>query len=260
MRAGTLRVSCAIQGGANGGPPLSVLADFVDGDNDCGKEFAGINERGRNRRIESKREGILKPRGICFYTWAVQLVLLAALTITGCNQNKSANNASGGGTAASPPDSKAGVAQAARSEDADACKLVTKAEAEAVMGEHLKDPYSGPASTRGGEICMYESPDSLSARQVTVRVESPNFDWAKFKEDKRIEGEKMQPKRGRIRPVPGLGKDAYFARHVLHVLTDRGILTIIVFQDPGDAAAGEDTETKTEAGEKTLAEKAVPRM
>ena len=91
-------------------------------------------------------------------------------------------------------------------------------------------------------------------------LESPNFDWTKFKEDKRIEGEKMQPKRGRIRQVPGLGRDAYFARHVLHVLTERGILTIIVFQDPADAGAGEETETKTEVAEKTLVEKAVPRM
>jgi hypothetical protein len=239
---------------------LSVLADFVDGDNDGGQGFAGINEQGRHRRIAFKREGVLKPRGTCFYTGAVQLVLLAALTITGCNQNKTANNAPGGRTAASPSDSKAGVSQTAGSKDADACKLVTKAEAEAVMGERLKDSDSGPAFTRGGEICMYQSPDSLSARQVTARVESPNFDWTKFKEDKRIEGEKMQPKRGRIRQVPGLGRDPYFARQVLHVLTERGILTIIVFQDPADAAAGEETETKTEAAEKTLAEKAVPRM
>lgn len=148
----------------------------------------------------------------------------------------------------------------AAANDIDACKLVTKAEAEAVMGEKLNNPESGPASTAGGTICRYGSPDSLSAKNVTIRVESPNFNWAKYKEDRRVEGEKMQPKRGRIRQVPGLGKDAYFARHVLHVLTDHGILTVIVFKNPADAAAGEETETKTEAAEKTLAEKAVARM
>ena len=107
---------------------------------------------------------------------------------------------------------------------------------------------------------MYESPDSMSARHVTVRVESPNFDWNRYKEDKRVEGEKMQPKRGYIRPVSGLGKEAYFARHVLHVLTDHGILTVIVFKDTADAIAGEQTETKAEAAEKALAQKAVERM
>ena len=128
------------------------------------------------------------------------------------------------------------------------------------MGEKLKDADSGPASTAGGTICRYESPDSMSARNVTVRVESPNFNWDKVKEDKRIEGEKMAPKRGRIRQVPGLGKEAYFARHVLHVLTDHGILTVIVFKDVSDAATGEEVETNAEAAEKTLAEKAVTRM
>jgi hypothetical protein len=100
----------------------------------------------------------------------------------------------------------------------------------------------------------------MSARHVTVRVESPNFDWNKYKEARRIEGEKMQPKRGYIRPVPGLGKEAYFARHVLHVLTEHGILTVIVFKDAADAVAGEERETKAEAAEKALAQKAISRM
>jgi hypothetical protein len=142
----------------------------------------------------------------------------------------------------------------------DACKLVTKAEVEQVMGEKMKDPDSGPASMAGGSICMFEAPDSMSAKHVTIRVESPRFDWNKVKEDKRIEGERMQPKRGRIRPVGGLGKEAYFARHVLHVLTDHGILTIVVFKDAADAAAGEEAETKAESAEKVLAAKAVARM
>jgi len=137
---------------------------------------------------------------------------------------------------------------------------VTKAEAEAVMGEKLKDPDSGPASMQGGSICMYGSPDSMSARVVSVRVEPPNFNWEKFKEDKRVEGEKMAPKKGRIRQAPGLGKDAYFARHTLFVLTDKGAFRINIFKDPADAVAGEETETKAEAAEKTLAEKAVTRM
>lgn len=173
--------------------------------------------------------------------------------LVGCNQN---NNSS------SPANSQAGAGKPATSQsnELNACALVTKAEAEAVLGEHLKDAESGPVSMQGGEICMYESPDSLSARHVTVRVESPNFDWNKYKEERRIEGERMQPRRGYVRPVPGLGKEAYFARHVLHVLTNKGILTVIVFKDPGDAAAGEEVETKTETAEKELAQKAVARM
>ena len=185
---------------------------------------------------------------------AVPMALLAILSFTACNQNNKAVNSTSSSSSAATSAAKD------RSSDDFACKLVTRAEAEAVLGEHVKDPSSGPASMQGGSICMYESPDSMSARHVTVRVESPNFDWNRYKEERRIEGEKMQPKRGRIRPVAGLGKEAYFARHVLHVLTDHGILTVIVFKDPADAAAGEETETKAEAAEESLAQKAVSRM
>lgn len=189
---------------------------------------------------------------------AGQIALLVLLTFTACSQNnKTASDTSAAsGSANAAPSNPAPTG----SKELDACTLVTKAEAEQVMGEKLKDGDSGPASMQGGTICRYEAPDTMSAKNVTIRVESPNFDWNKYKEDKRVEGEKMQPKRGRIRQVPGLGKDAYFARHVLHVLTDHGILTVIIFKDPADAAAGEDAETKTEAAEKALAEKAVTRM
>jgi hypothetical protein len=189
---------------------------------------------------------------ISYRTCSQLIAFLAFISLIACSQNDSHGAAGASNAVAATP--------AASSSELDACKLVTKAEAEQVMGEKLKDPDSGPASTAGGTICIYGSPDSMSAKNVTVRVESPNFNWTKFKEDKRVEGEKMAPKKGRIRQVPGLGKDAYFARHVLHVLTDHGILTVIVFKDPADAAAGEDKETKAEAAEKTLAEKAVPRM
>jgi hypothetical protein len=175
------------------------------------------------------------------------------LALGGCNQNKDSSSA-----AAAPAASTKSSASA--SKELDACTLVTKAEAEAVLGEHIKDRTSGPASMHGGSICMYESADSLSARHITIRVESPNFDWNKYKEQMRVEGENMRPKPGRVRQVSGLGRDAYFARHVLHVLTDKGTLTVIVFKDPGEAVAGEETETKAESAEKTLAEKAVTRL
>lgn len=197
----------------------------------------------------------METRKTYHYVGAVFIALLVVLSTTACNQNNKAANSAGSASGAS-----ASAAKDSGSGDLDACKLVTRAEAEEVLGEHVKDAESGPASMQGGSICMYESPDSLSARHVTVRVESPNFNWDKYKEERRIEGEKMQPRRGRIRPVPGLGKEAYFARHVLHVLTGRGILSVIVFKDPADAAAGEEVETKAEAAEKALAQKAVARM
>jgi hypothetical protein len=189
--------------------------------------------------------------------WLMLVCSIALLFSLACNQEKKPETSS-------PTTASASAANTTTSSttdpDAAACRLVTKAEAEEVMGEKLKDADFGPASMQGGSICRYLAPDTMSARNVTIRIESPNYNWDKVKEDKRIEGERMQPKRGHIREVQGLGKSAYFARHTLHVLTDHGILTLNVFKDPGDAAAGEEKETKAEAIEKTLAEKAVARM
>jgi len=197
-------------------------------------------------------------RRSCSSLIASLTTLLALLAFASCSSNNKPAN-----SAASPARSSSAAptsSSSSSSGEIDACKLVTKAEAEAVMGEKLKDPDAGPASMAGGTICMYGSPESLSAKHVTIRVESPNYNWDKNKEDKRVEGENMRPNRGYLRQVPGLGKDAYFARHVLDVLTDRGILTVAIFKDTADAIASEKTETKTEAAEKTLAEKAVTRL
>jgi hypothetical protein len=205
--------------------------------------------------------------------YKVQILCVVAfaliMTVTSCSKspspNTASNSSSGSSSSSSTSSSSASKAPASNagsgnSNEIDACKLVTKAEVEEAFGEKLKDPDSGPASTVGGSICMYGTSDSMSAKNITIRVESPRYDWAKIKEDKRIEGERMRPKRGYIRQVPGLGKDAYFARHTLHVLTDKGILTVSVFKDAGDAVSGEEKENKAEAIEKTLAQKAVPRM
>lgn len=186
-----------------------------------------------------------------------QIALLALFTFTSCSNNKTPSTASGSGVTLGPAASKPASTS---SKDLDACTLVTKAEAEQALGDKVKDGDSGPASMQGGSICRYDSPESMSAKSVVIRIESPNYNWAKVKEDKRIEGENMRPNRGYLRQVPGLGKDAYFARHVLHVLTDKGILTVIMFKNTADATAGEQTETPTETAEKGLAEKAITRM
>ncbi|HET9790719.1 MAG TPA: DUF3558 family protein [Candidatus Angelobacter sp.] len=188
------------------------------------------------------------------------LAFVMVIALTSCSKSASPDAASNSSSTSASNTPAAGNAASGSSNDIDACKLVTKAEVEEAFGEKLKDPDSGPASMAGGTICMFQSPDSMSAKNVTLRVESPNYNWAKVKEDKRIEGERMRPTRGYIRQVPGLGKDAYFARHALHVLTDKGILTVSAFKDAGDAVSGEEKENKAERIEKILAEKAVPRM
>ncbi|HET6936430.1 MAG TPA: DUF3558 family protein [Candidatus Angelobacter sp.] len=199
----------------------------------------------------------MKLRRSCSHLFTSCIALLAVLTVASCSKDNQTPGATGTGVTVGPSAAKPASSS---SKEIDACTLVTKAEAEAALGDKVKDGDSGPASMQGGSICRYDSPDSMSAKNVVIRVESPNYDWNKVKEDKRIEGEKMRPRRGYLRQVPGLGKDAYFARHALHVLTDKGILTITMFRSPAEAIAGEETETPMETEEKKLAQKAVSRM
>src|ERR1051326_6678142 len=158
-------------------------------------DFDWLHAVSKKRTVEldtfSKREGPLILRRF-FY---LSLIAFAFLILTSCSQSdKSASGPAPASGAASGTPAKS----SSSSSDDFACRLVTQGEAEAVMGEKLKDPDSGPASMAGGSICRYGSPDSLSAKNVTIRVESPNFNWQKFKEQKRAEGERMQPRRGRI--------------------------------------------------------------
>jgi hypothetical protein len=131
------------------------------------------------------------------------ITLFALSTFTSCSQNNLAAN-SATSTVASPAAGSSLTGSGANSpNEIDACKLVSKEEAEAVMGEKLKDPDSGPASMVGGTICRYESPDSLSAKNVTIRVESSNFNWEKFKEDNESKARRCSPSAGVSGKRPG---------------------------------------------------------
>ena len=144
--------------------------------------------------------------------------------------------------------------------DADACVLLTKTEAEAALEEKMQDTKSGPLTMHGGVVCLYASSVAVSARSASVRIEPPEFDWGKYREEKRVEGERMAPKRGHIRPVPDLGQEAYFARHTLFVKTNKAALAIHVWKTATGAAAAEDSETPEEAIELEIAKRALTRL
>lgn len=145
-------------------------------------------------------------------------------------------------------------------EDADACVLLTKTEAEAALEEKMQDTKSGPLTMRGGVVCLYASAIPVSARSASVRIEPPGFDWSRYKEEKRIEGERMAPKRGYIRPIPDLGQDAYFARHTLFVRTNKVTLAIHVWKTVKGATAPEESDTPEEAIELQIARRALLRL
>jgi hypothetical protein len=183
--------------------------------------------------------------------------------VAACNSNKSASSgnassasqAATGSTASPAATSTAASAanQSANQEQSalpDPCALLTKAEAEAILGEPVRDPEAN--SLGGNRICDYKTvkvhggvlPYSI---HIAITPEKQNV-WDA--------GKKLHTDAKELRPAPGLGDDAYFLLDDLQILSKERAININVMKavdQPNHAKA-------VEAGEKTVAEKILPRL
>ncbi len=169
--------------------------------------------------------------------YTVVILMAIVLGMAACNSSSNAPTASG---QASPAGSAI---------DYDACALVTKADAEAVLGEPVELGKGATTTPMGAKACGYVATALTSRGMVTIYVGNltlaGNDLWDPQK--KLWQGQAKE-----IQPVAGLGKDAYLAPNGLHILMPKATLHIEVMGLKGDAA--------TINAEKTLAQKAVSRM
>ena len=173
---------------------------------------------------------------------------LVLLCLAACNQNKSAS-------APAPESTTSAAATPAATGDAslpDPCKLLTKAEAEAVLGEPVRDPE--PNSLGGNRICDFKT--------VTVHggVLPYSVHIAIIREQQQVwdAGKKLyqQSDAKNMRPVAGIGDDAYFLLEDLDIFTKERYVSINVMKSidkPDHAKAVQDAEM-------TVAQEAIPRM
>jgi hypothetical protein len=147
-------------------------------------------------------------------------------------------------------------------DDANVCVLLTKSEAAAALGVPVKDGELGPLSTRGGAQCNYEPehPEAVSPVHVAVKIMPPTIDWEKYKQDRRKELESSRPTPGKLRTVPALGDEAYFAGHVLNVRRGKVFLQVVLWKTAAAALAKGDQETPEDKLEKEIAARALTRM
>jgi hypothetical protein len=135
--------------------------------------------------------------------------------------------------------------------DYDPCALVTKAEAEAILGEAVDAPKNGTTPALGHKTCDYVATAPTPMKMVTVFLHplsmgAQNDMWNGTKEMWRKAGEQIQP-------VTGLGQDAFVDPNgTLQVLTPKCILVITV--------KGLKGETQKTDAEKAFAQKALSRM
>lgn len=130
----------------------------------------------------------------------------------------------------------------------DPCKAITKAEAEAILGEPVRDPE--PHILGGTIICDIKTVKvygGITPYWIHIAISSePQQVWDA--------GKKMHAKE--MRPVTGIGDDAYFLLDELDVSTKQRSVAISVVKNidkPDHAKA-------VETAEKVVAQKAIPRM
>ena len=133
--------------------------------------------------------------------------------------------------------------------DYDACALVTKADAEAALGEPVELGKGATTTPMGAKACGYVATALTSRGMVTVYVGNltlaGNDVWEPQKKLWQGQGKGIQP-------VAGLGREAYLAPNGLHILMPKATLHIEVMGLKSDDA--------TINAEKALAQKAVSRM
>ena len=178
-------------------------------------------------------------------------ILLAAIffSLTACNSTQSASS-----TASSTPSQPATTSTAsttaadAKTALPDPCVLITKAEAEEVLGGPIGDPE--PNSLGGNRICDYKTVKlygGISPYLIHIAISSNTQNG--WDAGKKLYGKQM-------RPAPGFGDDAYFLLDDLQIYSKQRSININVLKSidrPDHAKA-------VEAAEKAVAQKILPRM
>ena len=168
--------------------------------------------------------------------------LLLSLIACSQDQNRSSNPPPQSATATTTP------AKPQESSLPDPCALLTKAEAEAVLGEPVRDPE--PGGIGGNRICDYKTVTvhgGILPYSVHIAIiGEPQNVWDA--------GKKLNAKQ--LRPVAGIGDDAYFLLEDLDVLTKQRFVSINVMKSIDKP----DHVKAVEEAEKIVAQKAIPRM
>jgi hypothetical protein len=132
----------------------------------------------------------------------------------------------------------------------DPCKLLTKAEAEAILGEAIKEPEAN--SLGGNRICDYKS------AKLHAGIAPYSIHIAITAEKRQVwdAGKKMHTEAKELRPVAGLGEDAYFLLDDLEVFSKDRSININVMKEidkPDHAQA-------VQQAERAVAEKILARL
>ncbi len=180
------------------------------------------------------------------------LLTVAPLMLISCSPTNTSESSSG---AAPAPAAKPASASSTPSTDSalpDPCQLLTKAEAESILGDAIREPE--PGSLGGNRICDYKTVTvhggvlPYSIHIAIVRESQKVWDAGKTLH--------QQSDAKEMHPLSGIGDDAYYLLDDLDILTMQRDMTINVMKDidkPNHAKSIHDAEL-------VVAQKVLPRM
>ena len=174
-------------------------------------------------------------------TLSSALTAALLLSMAACNQNQNASTAAAPRTIATPaPEKASGLS--------DPCKFLTRAVAESVLGEPVREPE--PSTLVDVHICDYKTVAVHGGvLPYSIHIAITPQQQQVWDTGKKLYGKQM-------RPVPGIGDEAYFLLDDLMVYTHQRSVNINVMKsiDKPDHAKA------VEQAEKTVAQTAIPRM
>jgi hypothetical protein len=176
-----------------------------------------------------------------FYTFALAL----SFVLTSCNSK----DTSPMGSKAEPAPASTAPADASAPAIPDPCKLLTKDEAAAILGEPVKDPE--PGGLFGNRICDWKSV------KLHGGIASYSVHIALTPESRKTwdAGKKLYSAKD-MQPVTGIGDAAMFMLDDLLVYAKGFSININVLKEIDKP----DHMKAVQAGEKAVADKAIPRL
>jgi len=137
----------------------------------------------------------------------------------------------------------------------DPCTLLTKAEAEAALGEQVKEPeFTDTKNPLGQKLCLYSPVSENTGRFIQIGLVQ-NEGMGKNLRDQGYNVEQLYTETKKnltdAKPVSGIGDEAFWGTNGLHILKGNVYLNISV----GNSSKPENLELA-----KGLAEKVVSRL
>lgn len=186
----------------------------------------------------------------------ISIALLLVLTLVSCGQNGTKKPSEPDFSAAESANPPAGVSTGSQAAETERLvepeELISRQEAEELLGEPVKEGEKKEQHAVGQKICYYGGQDEDSGRFLQISVVQTAFiaetALTRTAEEIYFETKEALTETSEQRKIEGVGDEYFFGTPGLHILKDGYYLSIAV----GNTGGGKDWETLGLAGARAV--------